>query len=173
VAEKVVGHIRRLMPQVVITFDPVGGYHHPDHIAIHKATLRAFHAAGDARQFPKTDAAFTPEKLYYNALSRRGLRRMVRVMKLTGKDPSKMGRNKDIDLTVLIRDPDTPPHVSINYKSVEDRRKKAVACHASQLGGFPRLSVLDLYYKLVGRKDNFTRAYPPATDDFRAKDLFA
>lgn len=173
VAERVVGHIRRLKPQVVVTFDPVGGYHHPDHIAIHKATVRAFRAAGEAKEFTKTGAAFAPERLYYNALSRRGLRLIVRFMKLTGKDPSKVGRNKDIDLTVLARDPDTPPHVSINYKSVEERRKQAVACHASQLGGFPRLSVMDLYYRLVGRKDSFTRAYPETPNGSRARDLFA
>lgn len=173
VAEKVVKYIRKLKPQVVITFDPVGGYHHPDHIAIHKATMRAFEQASKAKAFPKAGKPFAPNKLYYSARSRRGLRWIVRFMKLTGRNPSKVGRNKDIDLTVLARDPDTPPHVSVHYKSAEEQRVQAVACHASQLGGFPRLSVMELYYRLVGRKDSFTRAYPPAADNFRARDLFA
>ncbi|MBP9675674.1 MAG: PIG-L family deacetylase, partial [Anaerolineaceae bacterium] len=43
----VVHYIRLLKPQVVITFDPIGGYMHPDHIAIHKATDKAFYAAAD------------------------------------------------------------------------------------------------------------------------------
>jgi LmbE family N-acetylglucosaminyl deacetylase len=47
VAARVVYYIRKLRPQVVITFDPIGGYKHPDHIAIHKATVLAFQAAGD------------------------------------------------------------------------------------------------------------------------------
>jgi LmbE family N-acetylglucosaminyl deacetylase len=47
VVGRVVYFIRTLRPQVVITFDPIGGYKHPDHIAIHKATVLAFEAAGD------------------------------------------------------------------------------------------------------------------------------
>ena len=35
VAAKVTHYIRKLRPQVVLTFDPIGGYRHPDHIAIH------------------------------------------------------------------------------------------------------------------------------------------
>jgi len=173
-AAQIVAHIRRLRPQVVITFDPVGGYHHPDHIAIHKATVRAFHSAGDRKQFPRAGKPFQPDKLYYNALNRRRLRWIVRIMRLTGKDPSRVGRNKDIDLTKLARDKDTPPHVEINYRAVEDRKHKADACHASQLDGrFSRLSLLELYWRLVGHRDRFTRAVPPTPDHYRAKDLFA
>lgn len=174
VAGKVVKEIRRLHPQVVVTFDPVGGYHHPDHIHIHKATVLAFHAAGDAKQYPEAGAAWQPSKLYFTALNRRRLRWLVATMRLTGKDPTKVGRNKDIDLTMLTRDPDTAPHVTINYRNVEDKKAKADACHASQLGGrFSRFSLMDLYYKLVGRTESFTRMHPPAADNWGAKDLFA
>ncbi len=47
VAAQVCSFIRKLKPQVVITFDPIGGYHHPDHIAIHKATVLAYRWASD------------------------------------------------------------------------------------------------------------------------------
>lgn len=174
VAARIVGHIRRLRPNVVITFDHVGGYHHPDHIATHNATVRAFHAAGDAAHFRDAGEPFQPELLYFNAINRRQLRRIVAMMRLSGKDPTKVGRNKDIDLTVLTRDADTPPHVTINYRSVQERKDKADACHASQEGGrFSRFSIIDFVSRLVGRTDSFTRAYPAAADDFRATDLFA
>ena len=39
VVEKVVEIIRRERPHVLVTFDPNGGYGHPDHIRIHQATL--------------------------------------------------------------------------------------------------------------------------------------
>ncbi len=42
VAGRVVKYIRDLKPEVVLTFDPIGGYKHPDHIHIHKATVLAF-----------------------------------------------------------------------------------------------------------------------------------
>lgn len=174
VASRIVAHIRRLRPNIVITFDHVGGYHHPDHIAIHNATVRAFHASGDAKHFPDAGTPFQPEKLYFSAIDRRRLRRMVSLMRLTGRDPTKLGRNKDIDLTLLTRDADTPPHVTINYRSVQERKDRADACHASQEGGrFSRFSLLDFVTRLLGRSDSFTRAHPPVGDDFRATDLFA
>src|SRR5512136_1210059 len=45
VASRLVNYIRRLKPQVMVTFDPIGGYRHPDHVAIHQATVRAFELA--------------------------------------------------------------------------------------------------------------------------------
>lgn len=174
VTARIVAHIRRLRPNIVITFDHVGGYHHPDHIATHNATVRAFHASGDAQYFPDAGAPFQPEKLYFSAINRRRLRRIVSLMRLTGNDPTKVGRNKDIDLTMLTRDADTPPHVTINYRSVQDCKDRADACHASQQGGrFSRFSLIDFIARLLGRSDSFTRAHPPTPDDYRSTDLFA
>lgn len=174
VAAKIVGHIRRLKPQVVVTFDHVGGYHHPDHIAVHNATVRAFHSAGDAKSFPQEGKPFQPDKLYFTAINRRGLRRTVGLMRLTGQDPTKLGRNHDIDLTLLTRDADTPRHVTISYRSVQSQKDRADACHASQLGGWGgRFSIIDFFRRMMGRRDSYTRAYPEAPDSYRARDLFA
>ena len=38
--------IREVEPQVLITFDPHGGYYHPDHIAVHRAATAAFYSSG-------------------------------------------------------------------------------------------------------------------------------
>jgi LmbE family N-acetylglucosaminyl deacetylase len=42
---KIVSHLRRVRPHIVITFDPNGGYGHPDHIAICQFTTAAVLAA--------------------------------------------------------------------------------------------------------------------------------
>ena len=47
-ARKVVEVIREVRPQVILTFNKYGGYGHPDHIAIQRATTEAFSLAGDA-----------------------------------------------------------------------------------------------------------------------------
>jgi LmbE family N-acetylglucosaminyl deacetylase len=44
---KIVSHLRRIRPHVVITFDPNGAYGHPDHIAICQFTTAAVLAAAD------------------------------------------------------------------------------------------------------------------------------
>src|SRR3989338_2894164 len=101
VTERVVKILRDLKPEVVITFDPIGGYRHPDHIAVHNATVKAFHAAGDPAQFPAAGPAFQPQKLYFHVFPRGFLKVAVRVLPLFGQDPHRFGRNKDIDIASL------------------------------------------------------------------------
>ena len=45
---KIVAHMRRVRPDVVVTFGPEGAYGHPDHIAISQLACSAFAAAADA-----------------------------------------------------------------------------------------------------------------------------
>ncbi len=45
---KIVTHIRRIQPQVVVTFPPDGNYGHPDHIAIGQYTCAAVVCAADS-----------------------------------------------------------------------------------------------------------------------------
>jgi len=45
----VVSHIRRIQPDVVVTFGPEGAYGHPDHIAISQFTTAAAVCAGDCK----------------------------------------------------------------------------------------------------------------------------
>ena len=50
-------------PHVMLTFEPHGGYYHPDHVAIHRAATAAFFASGVLG----SDA---PERLFYAAMLR-------------------------------------------------------------------------------------------------------
>jgi LmbE family N-acetylglucosaminyl deacetylase len=52
-AGKIAAHIRRVRPQVVVTFDPFGAYGHPDHIAISQFAAAAIERAGDAHRVSK------------------------------------------------------------------------------------------------------------------------
>lgn len=41
VIDAVAEHLRALQPEVVVTYDPYGGYRHPDHVRVHDATCAA------------------------------------------------------------------------------------------------------------------------------------
>ena len=69
VAGKVVKFIRELKPDVVLTFDPIGGYRHPDHIHIHNATVMAFEHSDDASFHPEAGRPFKPGKLIFSYFS--------------------------------------------------------------------------------------------------------
>jgi LmbE family N-acetylglucosaminyl deacetylase len=62
----IVSHIRRIRPDVVITFGPDGAYGHPDHIAICQFTTAAITAAASPA-FPEAGRAHLVMKFYYIA----------------------------------------------------------------------------------------------------------
>ncbi len=171
VAQKVATSIRELKPQVVLTFDPIGGYRHPDHIHIHEAAKLAFDLAGDAA-FESDLPPYRPQKLYYHTIPKRFIRFAVGLLKLLRKDPSKWGRNEDIDLTQLIVD--FPVHAKINYTPVAKRKEAASYCHASQIGPTITGGAFRWLFRLFGfgSTDIFMQAYPPPTDSKIHKDLF-
>ncbi len=136
VAGRIVQHLRAIRPQVVLTFDPIGGYKHPDHIAIHRATVRAFELASDPSYV--TDLLpYQPGKLYFQVFPTKLLRMGVRLLPLFRKDPRRFGRNGDIDLVALAEESNFPIHARINCASVMKEKAAASACHGSQMGGLP------------------------------------
>jgi len=171
VAGRVVKYIRELKPDVVITFDPIGGYKHPDHIHIHNATLLAFEKADEASFHPEAGAPFKPRALYFHVFPRGFLKWAIRLMPLFGRDPRKFGRNGDIDLTDLVVD--FPVHASIDIRPVAEIKQHASVQHASQGGGQMRRGLMGFVTKVFGEREDYMRAYPPVNGKLRRKtDLF-
>ncbi|GAP19882.1 PIG-L deacetylase family protein [Leptolinea tardivitalis] len=172
VACEVAQFIRRLKPQVVITFDPIGGYYHPDHIAIHKATVRAFNLAGD----PSFDCGnlkpYTPQKLYFQTISRRFLRFAVGLWRLLGRDPHKFGTNQDIDMAA-IAEVEFPITARIHCRDVADIRAAASACHASQGGAGMSGGIVGWFRRQFDSTEDYMRAVPPVKKGEKETDLFA
>jgi N-acetyl-1-D-myo-inositol-2-amino-2-deoxy-alpha-D-glucopyranoside deacetylase/mycothiol S-conjugate amidase len=172
-AARVVRVLREARPEVVITFDPIGGYRHPDHIAIHNATVRAFHVAGDPAQFPELGPAHQPQKLYYHVFPKRWLKAIVWLAPLFGVDPRRVGRNKDVDVASLV-EAEFPIHARIRVSGESlERQQRASVCHKSQLNsGPPLLGWLGWLMRVLGRDDYFMRAYPEANGVVSETDLF-
>jgi LmbE family N-acetylglucosaminyl deacetylase len=172
VAEEVAQYIRKLKPQVVITFDPIGGYYHPDHIAIQRATVKAFNLAGDPQFFTDGLDPFSPQKLYFQTMSRGFLRFAVRMLRLVGRDPRKFGTNHDIDMQA-IAEVDFPITTKINCREVAEIRDAASACHASQGGTSMGSGIVGWLRKQFGSNEVYMRAVPPHRDGEKETDLFA
>jgi LmbE family N-acetylglucosaminyl deacetylase len=172
VAGRIVKVIREIKPQVVITFDPVGGYRHPDHIAVHNATVMAFRTAADPQQYIEAGTAFTPQKLYFTVFPKTVFKVMVRLMPLFGQNPHRFGRNKDIDIAELANVA-FPVHAIIRLtKQAKKTREMAMVCHASQTGGPPRNALFSFMDKIRRHNDLYMRSYPMVNDHRRECDLF-
>ncbi|MEU9998473.1 N-acetyl-1-D-myo-inositol-2-amino-2-deoxy-alpha-D-glucopyranoside deacetylase [Streptomyces sp. NPDC050848] len=62
--------VRETRPQVMVTYDPDGGYGHPDHIQAHRVAMRAAELAEDAAYRPDLGPAHTIAKIYWNRVPR-------------------------------------------------------------------------------------------------------
>ncbi len=171
VAEVVAHWIRKLKPQVVLTFDPVGGYYHPDHIAIQKATVAAVEQARHAELGEDGLPGLDVQKLYFHTMPKGLIKVAVNLMKFFGKDPSKFGSNKDIDLEAIAR-VSFPTHAVIRYSPVAKLRDKASACHESQGGGRMSSGPLGFIMRYLNAKDTYMRAFPECASTRVEKDLF-
>lgn len=133
VAEKLTRLIRRHQPHVLLTFDPNGGYGHPDHIQIHQAALIAYFVAGDARAYPEQVTReglhpWTVSKLYWGAFPRRRFEKYAQLAKLAG-----------IELPLPLQEflkratPDEAITTQIDVAEFVDLKLSALYCHASQM----------------------------------------
>jgi LmbE family N-acetylglucosaminyl deacetylase len=160
VAGKVVKYIRELKPDVVLTFDPIGGYKHPDHIHIHQATVLAFEKADVDSFHPEAGQPFKPRALYFQVFPRSFLRWMTRLLPLFGKDPTKWGINGDINLKELA-EVEFPVHVRVDITPVAEIKREAGAQHISQGGVGMRRGLIGFITRVFGEKEDYMRAYPP------------
>jgi LmbE family N-acetylglucosaminyl deacetylase len=169
--------IRDVKPQVVVTFDPYGGYGHPDHIKMYEATTAAFHMAADPNCFPELLqrglAPYQSQKLYYMTFDRRLLKVMIALMPLVGQNPERIGKNQDINLREIAIH-SYPIHARINTRPYTAVAEQASQCHASQLGGWGRPGLVQRVRNLLEPKeDTYMRVVPPAKGRHYERDLFS
>lgn len=173
VVGQIVTSIRRHRPQVIICDNQHGGYGHPDHIKLHQATVRAFHAAGDPVQYPEAGPPFQPQRLFFTAFSLGLLKLVVRLMPLFGRDPRRFGRNQDIDLVQIVSW-ETPVHARVDVRPYLDVKSRAAACHKSQGGGQEQFRWLPAFLRRrwLG-VETFTQGFPqPGPGDPPQSGLF-
>jgi LmbE family N-acetylglucosaminyl deacetylase len=133
VTEKLVRIVRRHKPHVMLTFDPQGGYGHPDHMKIHQAAMMAYFIAGDARIFPEQITkenlqAWTPLKLYWGAFSRSTFQRYAEMAQQAGVELS-----EPLKQFLKRGTPDEAITTRVDVAKFVDLKLNALYCHASQM----------------------------------------
>jgi N-acetyl-1-D-myo-inositol-2-amino-2-deoxy-alpha-D-glucopyranoside deacetylase len=122
--------MREVRPQVVITYNEIGGYGHPDHIQAHRVAVAAFEAAGDAGRFPHAGEPWQPAKLYYAALPASFLRMGFDALKEMGEE-APFGVTSPDELN--FGDPDETITTRIDARDYLEAKVAAMAAHATQI----------------------------------------
>jgi LmbE family N-acetylglucosaminyl deacetylase len=128
IISKITNHIRRLRPQVVVTFAPDGAYGHPDHIALSQFAQGAILCAADAG-FDDGQSPHRVSKLYYMVDSQEVVDAAVEAFGGISMDIDGVTRYhvgwQDWQITTRLD--------NIRYM---ERVREAIRCHKSQLPGF-------------------------------------
>lgn len=124
--------IRTIRPHVLTCYDEQGGYGHPDHIQVHRMTVAAFHAAGDASQYPEFGLRpWQPQKLYYTAYPRAYILARYELMRAMGAEvPSD---RPDFDPNKVGGIPDEAITTRVDVRDFLVHKTAALRCHRTQI----------------------------------------
>ncbi len=174
VTGKIVKIIRQTKPQVLLTFDPNGGYGHPDHIKIHQAAMAAFDRAGNPNCYPEqlTDGLvpYAPQKIYWSAFSREFFMEMAKQLEAAGIDLSQFGAFNP----ALRATPEEKITTRLDVSQFLEAKERAWTAHATQQNpNSPFAKVPREIIRQFRRFENYTLAESrvPAADGIE-DDLF-
>lgn len=123
-AADLVGVIREVRPQVLVTYDDFGGYGHPDHIQVHRVGLRAAQLAG------------TPE-VFQGTMNSDHIRRSIQAVRAQQaadgiEPPTGAPTEEELDTTTFGK-PEVELTHAIDVRDVLEVKRAAMVAHQSQI----------------------------------------
>ncbi|WP_058046083.1 N-acetyl-1-D-myo-inositol-2-amino-2-deoxy-alpha-D-glucopyranoside deacetylase [Streptomyces roseifaciens] len=170
-AASLVEVIREVRPQVLVTYDPNGGYGHPDHIQAHRVAMRAAELAGEPAFRRDLGDPHEIAKVYWNCVPLSVVEEGFARLRAAGREIPFPGIASPADVPGVV--PDDEVTAAIATAGHAEAKAAAMRAHATQIavdGPFFALSndlgqpiLADEYYKLVRG-----RAAGPREDDLFA-----
>jgi LmbE family N-acetylglucosaminyl deacetylase len=167
----IVQHLRRVRPDIVVTFGPDGAYGHPDHIAISQFTTAAIVAAADpAFASDDVDPAAPPHsvsKLYYIAWPESTWAAYQAAFR-------KLISTVDGVERQAVPWPDWAITTVIDTRNLWSTVWRAISCHESQVTAYERLKELSPeHHEALWGWQSFYRAFSSVNGGrARETDLF-
>lgn len=150
----------RYRPDVVVTYDEAGGYHHPDHVHAARVTMAAVARTG------------IPRKAYFTAFRRSMFEQFRAIMEQQGVDTSEFPE-PDAEQVRMMDAVEASITTTIDVRDVVARKHLALATHASQIeeSFWSRLPP-EAFGSLFG-EESFIRAHDTTRAPTPEADLFS
>jgi len=129
-ADLLVEIIREVRPQVLVTYDQIGGYGHPDHIQAHRVATYAV-ALAEVRSYrPDLGEPWAVAKVYWTAMSRSQMAEGIRALRAAGDETAFEGMDPD---DLAWGSPDDELDAVIDAPDFADAKMAAMRAHATQI----------------------------------------
>jgi LmbE family N-acetylglucosaminyl deacetylase len=160
VAARIGGLIERYRPQIVITYDDLGAYQHPDHLHASQCAQAAVAATG------------IPDKLYLTAMRRGDWRKLWEALREQGVEVPDV-RQIDEETLRQLEERERQITTSVDIRSVLERKRAALLSHASQIRESWFAKVPPEIGEQVFGRESFIRAMDKTGTPVPEDDLFA
>ncbi|GAA1427716.1 N-acetyl-1-D-myo-inositol-2-amino-2-deoxy-alpha-D -glucopyranoside deacetylase [Microlunatus lacustris] len=122
--------IRDRRPHVLVTYDEIGAYGHPDHVQAHRVTMYGYLLAGMASYRPDLGEPWSVPRLLWNTMSRARMREAVARLRAAGDTESFADWGLEPD-----DPPPGPEDIAVEITSEEHVPAKltAMRAHATQI----------------------------------------
>lgn len=134
VVAQIVTIMRDVRPHIVFTWDPTGGYGHPDHVAVHRHTVAAYAASGDPAAFPEAGPAWTPQRLYWGGFTMKRFANVFLELQRRGLMPEGIEPERRERFEKAMAEPDAPVSVIVDVSQFVTQKRAAASMHRSQFG---------------------------------------
>ena len=158
---RLVALVERYRPDVMVTYDDMGGYNHPDHLQAHHIAVEAYRTTG------------IPAKLYFIARRRRDWQKLRERMQAAGIEmPGPPQRMLEPEVVRRMEEAEKRITTSVDTTAVVAAKRAALAAHASQLDEswwvrFPDDAFADVFgHETFIRAEDRTGAPVPEDDLF-------
>jgi len=175
ITAQLVGLMRDLQPDIVITFEPFGWYGHPDHQVVSRWVTNAYPLVADASAYPEMGPPWQPQRLFHAVIPFSKFQAMLQdaveagVIEENGfgqdgPQPSQLEAEAQVTHTLDVRE-------------LFDTKRHAMAAHHTQFSEdhiFVKIPK-EIMLKSSGH-EHFIQVYPEPADELRQAhqiDLFA
>jgi N-acetyl-1-D-myo-inositol-2-amino-2-deoxy-alpha-D-glucopyranoside deacetylase len=124
--------IRSRRPQVMITYNPAGGYFHPDHIQTHRVAMYAYQLAAVPGYRPDLGKEWQISRVLWGSLAASRLREALRELRAAGNTTAWEGMDPEGDLPPFVAE-DADIDVQIDGTPWVRQKLAAMRAHATQI----------------------------------------
>lgn len=163
--------LRSRRPQVVATYNPFGGYGHPDHVQAHRVAMYAVQLAAVPGYRPDLGEPWTVSRVFWSEWSESAMRTLVRALRAAGETEGFAELDPDGPMPPMAV-PDEFIDVVLKAPEHQAAKLAALRAHASQV------DMGDAFWQLMGgdREEAAVENYrlgagvpvPPGADDLFA-----
>jgi N-acetyl-1-D-myo-inositol-2-amino-2-deoxy-alpha-D-glucopyranoside deacetylase len=123
-AARLAAVVREVRPHVVVTYEPGGGYGHPDHVQAHRVAMRGVELAAGGPD------GWSVPKVYWNVLPETMIRAALRDLAAAGAAPP--GWSPDGPLPPMVV-PDEQVTTVVDAQAFVGAKRAALEAHATQV----------------------------------------